>query len=388
MAARPFVGVYSDNKTSKGSVALPQVLLAPIRSDIVQTVHLNLAKNKRQPYAVSKYAGHQHSAESWGTGRAVARIPRVSGGGTHRAGQGAFGNQCRKGRMFAPTKIWRRWHRKVNVTQKRHALVASLAATAVPSLLLARGHRVENIPEVPLVVDNKTIDTIDKTARATAFLKAVNAFDDVERVKESRHIRPGQGKARNRRYIQKRGPLVVYLQENAPMVKAFRNLPGVDLINVTRLNLLELAPGGHLGRFVIWTRDAFERLDSLYGTYKSGAQEKKGYHLPRPLLQNADLGRIINSSEVQSVLREKRPNLRTFRKKNPLKNKAIMHRLNPYERIRVRNEILFAQAQRKKKDQLLESKRKGLKTEVDKKTKEKLAVKKATKKFRKMIRKI
>jgi len=27
-----------------------------------------------------------HSAESWGTGRAVARIPRVAGSGTHRSG--------------------------------------------------------------------------------------------------------------------------------------------------------------------------------------------------------------------------------------------------------------------------------------------------------------
>lgn len=51
----------------------------------------------------------QTSAESWGTGRAVSRIPRVQGGGTQRAGQGAFGNMCRGGRMFSPTKIWRRW---------------------------------------------------------------------------------------------------------------------------------------------------------------------------------------------------------------------------------------------------------------------------------------
>ncbi len=33
-----------------------------------------------------------------GTGRAVARIPRVRGGGTHRSGQAAFGNMCRGGR--------------------------------------------------------------------------------------------------------------------------------------------------------------------------------------------------------------------------------------------------------------------------------------------------
>lgn len=68
----------------------------------------------------------QTSAESWGTGRAVARIPRVGGGGTQRSGQGAFGNMCRGGRMFAPTKIWRRWHRKVNINQKRYAVASAL----------------------------------------------------------------------------------------------------------------------------------------------------------------------------------------------------------------------------------------------------------------------
>jgi ribosomal protein L4 len=70
----------------------------------------------------------QTSAESWGTGRAVARIPRVGGGGTQRSGQGAFGNMCRGGRMFAPTKIWRRWHRKINITQKRYAVASALVS--------------------------------------------------------------------------------------------------------------------------------------------------------------------------------------------------------------------------------------------------------------------
>ena len=88
---------------------------------------------------MAENAGHQTSAQSWGTGRAVSRIPRVGGGGTHRSGQGAFGNMCRKGRMFAPTKIFRRWHRKVNVNQRRFAVVSALAASAVPALIQARG---------------------------------------------------------------------------------------------------------------------------------------------------------------------------------------------------------------------------------------------------------
>merc|ERR1712096_392572 len=62
-----------------------------------------------------------------------ARIPRVRGGGTHRSGQGAFGNMCRGGRMFAPTKTWRRWHRKVNTAQKRYAICSAIAATGVPA---------------------------------------------------------------------------------------------------------------------------------------------------------------------------------------------------------------------------------------------------------------
>ena len=95
-----------------------------------------MAKNARQPYAVFKRAGHQHSAISWGTGRAVARVPRVSGGGTARSGQGAFANMCRKGRMFAPTKIWRKWPRRINTNQKRYALMSALAASAVSAMAL------------------------------------------------------------------------------------------------------------------------------------------------------------------------------------------------------------------------------------------------------------
>ena len=144
-AARPLVSIQSLDGDAAEQAALPAVFTAPIRPDIIRAVHTGLAKNARQPYAVSMKAGHQTSAESWGTGRAVSRIPRVPGGGTHRAGQGAFGNMCRGGRMFAPTKIWRRWHRKVNLNQKRYAVASALAATALPSLVLARGHRIEQV---------------------------------------------------------------------------------------------------------------------------------------------------------------------------------------------------------------------------------------------------
>lgn len=119
-AARPVISVYDTKGSVTSSTAsLAGVFTAPIRPDLVRFVHTQMAKNKRQARSVSAAAGHQTSAVSWGTGRAVARIPRVNGGGTHRAGQAAFGNMCRGGRMFAPTKIWRKWHVKSNLNQKR-----------------------------------------------------------------------------------------------------------------------------------------------------------------------------------------------------------------------------------------------------------------------------
>ncbi|XP_041026708.1 60S ribosomal protein L4-like [Juglans microcarpa x Juglans regia] len=361
-AARPLVTVQSlkgDMDTeSATTVHLPDVMKAPVRPDVVTFVHSNISRNKRQPYAVSKLAGHQTSAESWGTGRAVSRIPRVPGGGTHRAGQGAFGNMCRGGRMFAPTKIWRRWHRKVNVNLKRYAVVSAIAASAIPSLVLARGHRIESVPEMPLVISDSA-ESVEKTSAALEVLKQVGAYPDAEKAKDSHAIRPGKGKMRNRRYINRKGPLIVYGSEGAKLVKSFRNIPGIDIVNVERLNLLKLAPGGHLGRFVIWTKSAFEKLDSIYGSFEKPSEKKKGYVLPRSKMVNADLSRIINSDEVQSVVKPiKKEVKRAPMKKNPLKNLNTLLKLNPYAKT-ARRMALLAEAERvKAKKEKLDKKRK------------------------------
>merc|ERR1711904_194135 len=172
MAARPVVTVQSTSDEAGKQVQLPAVFLAPIRPDIVTFVHTSMNKNRRQAYAVNKDAGHQTSAESWGTGRAVARVPRVPGGGTHRAGQGAFGNMCRGGGMFNPTKTWRRWHRRVNVTQKRHAVVSALAGSALPPLVMARGHKIGEVSELPLVVSDGA-EKIQKTKEVIEMLKSL-----------------------------------------------------------------------------------------------------------------------------------------------------------------------------------------------------------------------
>jgi large subunit ribosomal protein L4e len=217
---------------------------------------------------------------------------------------------------------------------RRFATASALAASSSAALLYARGHNISQVPEVPLVIASSGFG-VTKTSAAVSLLKAVGAGPDVEKVKKSRKLRAGKGKLRGRRHQQRRGPLVVYSPEDGnDLVKAFRNIPGVETSSVYALNLLQLAPGGHLGRFVIWTSSAFSALDTIYGSTTTPSALKKDFLLPSAVMKNPDLSKLINSSEVQSVLRPVRGGAVTKRanalKKNPLKNKQIQLRLNPY----------------------------------------------------------
>jgi large subunit ribosomal protein L4e len=230
--------------------------------------------------------------------------------------------------MFCPSKIWRRWHRKINKNQSRYAVASALAASAIPGLVMARGHAIEEVPELPLVVGNGA-QSLTKTSDAIALLAKFGANLDVERCANSKKLKPGRGKMRGRRHEIKRGPLIVFDETESTSIQfAFRNLGGVDTCAVTRLNLLQLAPGGHIGRFVIFTQSAFAKLDTIYNELKSG------YTIPHSFMSNPDIARIINSDEVQAAVR---PAMvaqdMTFRKRNPLKSKDAMDALNPYAKV-------------------------------------------------------
>jgi len=328
-AARPQISVYDESGNAASQVATPAVFKAPIRNDLVNFVHTNLRKNARQATGVKKIAGEQTSAESWGTGRAVSRIPRVRGGGTHRSGQAAFGNMCRGGRMFAPLKTWRKWHKKCNVNQRRYAMTSAIAATGVPALVMAKGHQVDNVPEIPLVVSNN-VEAYNKTKQAVQVLKNLGAWDDIKRVYATRRARAGRGKMRGRTHVQKLGPCIVYANDNG-IVKAFRNIPGVTLINVNSLNVLKLAPGGHVGRFLIFTEDAFKSLDTIYGDFSAGTSAKKNWSIPSAVMQNSDLQAMLQCEEIQSVINAPKSTetLKRSTKKNPLTNIRAMLKLNP-----------------------------------------------------------
>merc|ERR1719310_96291 len=147
---------------------------------------------------------------------------------------------------------------------------------------MARGHRIGAISELPLVVSNGA-ESIQKTKQAVELLNSIGCEEELQRIADSKKVRAGKGKMRNRRYTMRRGPLVIYDEDNG-IVRAMRNIPGVETMCVSRMNLLKLAPGGNFGRFLIYTEGAM----------------KKRYTLPRAQMENADVARIINSTEIQS----------------------------------------------------------------------------------------
>merc|ERR1712072_980280 len=226
--------------------------------------------------------------------------------------------------------------------------LSAVAASALPALVLARGHRIEEVEEVPCVVGDE-VQSITKTKEAVNYLKTLAAHNDVSKVRNSVKVRAGGGKSRNRRYTQRTGPLVIYNEDNG-LTRAFRNIPGVECCDVRSLNILSLAPGGHLGRFCIWTQGAFAQLDEVFGTFEKPSSVKKDYVLPASKITNADVPRLINSTEIQSIVRPAGPKQtkRPFtQKKNPLRNPAVMARLNPYANALKRQEIKRTQVKAK-----------------------------------------
>merc|ERR1712061_296884 len=96
------------------------------------------------------------------------------------------------------------------------------------------------------------------------------------------------------------------------------------------LNLLKLAPGGHVGRFCIWTEGAFKKLDALYGTWRKASTSKASWNLPQPKMANTDLSALLKSEPIRKVKR-------SVVKTNPLKNIRTMLQLNPYAAVQKKN---------------------------------------------------
>ena len=263
MPTKKTVNIFDLQGKPTGKTTLPNVFDTPLRPDVIKRAVLAIQSSRLQPQGRDPMAGKKTSAESRGTGMGIARVPRVKGGG----GRAAFAPSTVGGRQPHPPRAEKKILKRVPKKEARLALLSAVAATASKDVIASRGHRVEDVPEIPLIVTD-SIEELTKTSELEAALTNLGVLSDLSRVKDSRKIRAGKGKRRGRKMKQAIGPLIV-VAENRGIFNAAGNLPGVAIAAVKNLNAEMLAPGTHPGRLTVWTNGALEQLDKLYGGGKA-----------------------------------------------------------------------------------------------------------------------
>src|SRR3972149_531186 len=259
MPAKKTAKIFDLQGKAAGKATLPTIFATPLRPDVIKRAVLAIQSSRLQPQGRDPMAGKRTSAESRGTGLGIARVPRVKGG----AGRAAFAPSTVGGRQPHPPRSEKKIVRRIPKKEARLALLSAIAATASKDAVALRGHQIEDVLEIPLIVTD-SIEELKKTSEVEATLTNLGVLSDLYRVKTSRKIRAGKGKRRGRKMKQAVGPLIVVV-ENKGLADAASNIPGVDIVTVNNLNAEMLAPGAHAGRLTVWTKPATERLDKVYG---------------------------------------------------------------------------------------------------------------------------
>lgn len=241
-----------------GKTRLPKIFDTPLRPDVIRRAVLAMQSHRFQPQGRNPLAGKRTTAESRGVGLGMARIPRIKGPGQ----RAAFAPGTVGGRAAHPPVSEKKIVKKMPKKEKRLALFSAVAATASKRVVAARGHSVEDVTQIPPIVSSE-LETLTKTKEVEEALINLGVLSDIYRVKESRKIRAGKGKLRGRRTKQAVGPLIV-VAEDRGILKAARNVPGVDVVTVANLNVEVLAPGTHPGRLTIWTEGSIEKLNEIH----------------------------------------------------------------------------------------------------------------------------
>jgi len=233
-----------------GTVELPDVFETTFRPDLIRRAVVAAQANRKQAYGADPYAGMRTPAESFGSGRGMAHVPRENG-------QGRRVPQTIGGRRAHPPKAEKDQGKGINDKERKLAVRSAIAATADPEVVRERGHEFDDGVELPLVVSDDFED-LQKTREAVETLEALGVHADIDRA-EDRTVKAGQGKARGRKY--RRPSSILFVTSEEPS-RAARNLAGADVATAANVSAEDLAPGTQPGRLTIWTESALEEVAS------------------------------------------------------------------------------------------------------------------------------
>lgn len=257
--------IFSTAGAEIGEAELPSQFSEPMRTDLIKKAVLAIQNNNRQAYSSYKEAGQRHAVKiskrrrdyKGSYGKGISRVPRKTM--SHRGSQffwaGANAPGTTGGRKAHPPKVEKVWAWKLNTKENRKAIRSAMSAVMIKEAVIRRGHLVPQ--NYPFLVSDE-LEKINKTKQLLDSLFKLGFKDELNKANEPR-ARAGKGKIRGRRKIIKKSLLLV-VSDVAIIRKAASNLPGIDVINVKKLNAEALAPGCHAGRATLFTTKAMDEI--------------------------------------------------------------------------------------------------------------------------------
>jgi large subunit ribosomal protein L4e len=231
-------------------ISLPDVFETRLRLDVIRKASVAEQSHSFQPQGRNLMAGKRTTAESFGVGRGISRVPRIGGHGP-LSGTAAFAPGTMGGRSAFPPVTAKRLVKEINKNERRLALRSAIAATASNDVVRKRGHKFDNERTLPLIVTDE-VEKLSKSSDAKDFLTSVGVWEDIVRVRKSKRIKAG-------RRVHAAGPLMV-LSDDKTAKKALRNFEGMNVVRADDLSVEMLAPGTHPGRLTIWTESAVKKI--------------------------------------------------------------------------------------------------------------------------------
>lgn len=249
--------VYSIEGKSLKEINLPSQFEAPVRDDLVKRAVLSEESRTYQPKSNYRFAGLETSAryrgrkEDFGAvkNKGIPHLPHEVLPG------GALGKVKRvphsvKGRRAHPPKVEKHIIERINKKEYMKALESALAYVANREIVCNRCNEKIGV-SIPIVMDN-SFEKMNKTRDVAKVFVSLNLLNLIERAKDN----------------GTKAPLIV-ASEGSALLKAARNLAGVDVVSPKKLQVRHLAPGTHPGRLTIFTENA---LGQIVERFKEGTK--------------------------------------------------------------------------------------------------------------------
>jgi large subunit ribosomal protein L4e len=240
-----------------------------VRDDLIRRAVLSEESREFQPKGSYRWAGLETSAmyvgrkEAYATlkNRGQAKLPREFYGG------GSPGRVRRipssvKGRRAHPPKPEKVLIENMNKKEWLKAAKSALSASLDLESVKKRGHKINE--KYPAVL----IDDFESLNKTKEIIKVLNFFisEDMKRAKDNKQKITGiRRRTRSVRYPKS---ALIIASKGSAVLKAARNIAGIDTTDPKDLKVKNLAPGSLPGRPIIITRKALVELETLWGAKK------------------------------------------------------------------------------------------------------------------------